>query len=85
MHSFDINTGREVAYYDIKQVNGIDIDGDYVYVANGYGITVLDKESLAYISSFVDNSGSANYVRKGEDGFIYVAYGTTGVRIFRLE
>ena len=85
LHSFDINTGREVAYYDIKQVNGIDIDGDYVYVANGYGITVLDKESLAYISSFVDNSGSANYVRKGEDGFIYVAYGTTGVRIFRLE
>lgn len=85
LRSFDINTGDEVAYYNVKQVNGIDLDGNYVYVANGYGITVLNKEDLAYVSSFVDNRGSANYVKKGEDGFIYVAYGITGVRIFQLE
>lgn len=85
LRSFDINTGKEVAYYDIKQVNGIDLDGDYIYVANGYGITVLKNADLAYVSSFVDNTGSANYVKKGEDGFIYVAYGIAGFRIFKFE
>lgn len=85
LRSFDINTGSEVAFYDIKHVNGIDIDGDYIYVANGYGITVLKKDDLAYVASYVDNYGSANYVKKGEDGFIYVAYGISGFRIFKLE
>lgn len=85
LRSFDIHTGAEVAVYDIKKVNGMDIDGDYIYVANGYGITVLKKDGLSYVSSYVDNSGSANYVKKGEDGYIYVAYGVSGFRIFKME
>lgn len=85
LRSFDIRTGTEVAVYDIKKVNGMDIDGDYIYVANGYGITVLKKEGLSYVSSYVDNSGSANYVKKGEDGYIYVAYGVSGFRVFKME
>lgn len=85
LRAFDIHTGAEAAAYDIKKVNGMDIDGDYIYVANGYGITVLEKEGLSYVSSYVDNSGSANYVKKGEDGYIYVAYGIRGFRVFKLE
>ena len=85
LRAFDIHTGAEAAAYDIKKENGMDIDGDYIYVANGYGITELEKEGLSYVSYYVDNNGSANYVKEGEDGYIYVAYGIRGFRVFKLE
>lgn len=82
--AYSLTTGEEEAHYDVEQVNGVDIDGEYIYLANGFGVTVLRKTDLSYVSSFVDAKASANYVRKGEDGYIYVAYGTSGLRIFRL-
>lgn len=85
LRSFDVNTGKEVAYYNITKVNGIDVDEKYIYIANGYGITVLQIDGLSYVASYTDYSGSANYVKKGEDGYIYVAYGISGFRIFKME
>lgn len=82
--AYSLTTGEEIAHYDVEQVNGVDIDGKYLYLANGFGVTVLNKADLSYVSSFTDADASANYVRKGEDGFIYVAYGTSGLRIFTL-
>lgn len=82
---YDIESGKADGHYEIKQVNGVEVDDDYVYVANGYGITILNKSDFSYAASFNDASASANFIRKGEDGLIYVAYGQKGVKIFRIR
>lgn len=69
-------------------VNGVYADNNYVYVANGNNLTILDKEFNEVANYQVpDNedgrSYSANYVLVN-DGLIFVAYGQDGIRVLRL-
>ena len=91
-----------------KHTNGVDIDNDYIYLAAGDGLAILDKHT-----TYVDVDGntynrtikkfnytgkgatsvtdettvkqSANFVKKGPDGRIYVAYGMYGLQIYDLN
>ena len=70
-------------------VNGVFADANYVYVANGNNLTILDK-SLNEVANYQvpnnDTDGrsySANYVLVN-DGLIFVAYGQDGIRVLRL-
>ncbi|MFI3267435.1 MAG: hypothetical protein R3Y51_01835 [Rikenellaceae bacterium] len=69
----------------IGSVNCVDTDENYVYVANGTaGLLILNKSDLSEVKRYVLGDASANYVKLGEDGYIYVAYGLKGVHRFRL-
>lgn len=67
-------------------VNSVDVDGEYIYVANGVaGLYILDKTTLEVLKSYKLGGASANFVKKGSDGLIYVAYGSKGVHAFKLN
>ncbi len=64
--------------------NGIDVDGRYIYLANGSGgVRVYDKKTLEYKYTFYGNtSASANFTSANEEaGLLFVAYGIDGVKI----
>ena len=91
-----------------KHTNGVDVDDDFIYLAAGDGLAILDKDA-----TYVDADGntynrtvkkfnytgkgatsvtdettvkqSANFVKKGPDGRIYVAYGMYGLQIYELN
>ena len=91
-----------------KHTNGVDIDNNFIYLAAGDGLAILDKNA-----TYVGNDGktynrtikkfnytgkgatsvtdettvkqSANFVKKGPDGRIYVAYGMYGLQIYDLN
>ena len=65
--------------------NGLALDDKYLYVAYGDGgLFVLNKEDLSVVTSYRHAGGkSANYVSVSGD-ILYVAYGLSGVQIFRL-
>ena len=91
-----------------KHANGVDVDDQYIYLAAGDGLAILDKNS-----TYTDKDGniynrtikkfnytgkgatsvtdettikqSANFVKKGPDGRIYVAYGMYGLQIYELN
>ena len=69
----------------IAAANGLAVDEKYVYAAYGHGgLFVLDKEDLSVVASYRHSGGkSANYVTVSGD-ILYVAYGLSGVQIFRL-
>lgn len=69
----------------IAAANGLAVDEKYVYVAYGHGgLFVLDKTDLSVVTSYRYAGGkSANYVTLSND-ILYVAYGLSGVQIFRL-
>lgn len=70
----------------IGSVNCIDADDDYIYVANGVaGLYILDKTDMSVVKKYTLGDTSANFVRKGDDGLIYVAYGLDGVHAFKLS
>ena len=82
--------GVEVAEFKvggdtIAAANGLAVDNKYVYAAYGHGgLFVLDKEDLSVVASYRHSGGkSANYVTVAGD-ILYVAYGLSGVQIFRL-
>ena len=66
-------------------VNGMDFDDKYIYVAYGSkGLYVLDKNTLEVMASYKYAGGkSANYV-KVVNGHIFVAYGRSGLQVFKL-
>lgn len=67
-------------------VNSIAVDADYIYVANGVaGLYILDKKTFNVLKSYKLGGASANFVKKGDDGNIYVAYGAKGVHAFKLN
>lgn len=79
------NLSREFTKEEVGAVNCVDMDDKFIYVANGLaGLMVLDKTTLEVIKEYKLGNASANFVRKGEDGFIYVAYGLKGVHRFKL-
>ena len=91
-----------------KHTNGVDVDNDFIYLAAGDGLAILDKNAT-YIdvdgntynrtikkfhytgrgaTSVTDQTTvkqSANFVKKGPDGRIYVAYGMYGLQIYELN
>ena len=66
-------------------INGVAVDGKYVYVAAGsYGLVVLDKNGKEITHRYIGKqNNSANYVAV-KDGLIYVAYGKGRVQVFKL-
>ena len=82
--------GVEVAEFKVSgdtiaAANGLAVDSKYVYAAYGHGgLFVLDKNDLSVVASYRHSGGkSANYVTVTGD-ILYVAYGLSGVQIFRL-
>ena len=91
-----------------KHTNGVDVDNDFIYLAAGDGLAILDKNATyegndgkVYnrtikkfnytgkgATSVTDETTvkqSANFVKKGPDGRIYVAYGMYGLQIYDLN
>lgn len=67
-------------------INGVAVDGQYVYVAAGaYGLVVLQKSTGELVArrSIGTKENSANYVAV-KDGLIYVAYGQGRIQVFQL-
>lgn len=66
-------------------INGVAVDGNYVYVAAGaYGLVVLTKDGKEVTHKRIGTSGnSANYVAV-KNGLIYVAYGKGRIQVFKL-
>lgn len=78
-NSFDNVTGS-------GSVNCVYVDEDYIYIANGVaGLYILDKNSLDVLKTYQLGETSANYVKVGDNGLIYVAYGLDGVHVFKLK
>lgn len=76
---------REFTGSEVGSVNCVDTDDNFIYVANGLaGLMILDKSTLEVIKEYKLGDASANFVRKGTDGYIYVAYGLKGVHRFKL-
>jgi len=80
--------------------NGVDVDDRYIYVAAGFGVIVYDKQDITGDSPVIlspkaksilvpaageEHAASANFIRKGADGRLYVAYGIYGLRIYELQ
>lgn len=91
-----------------KGTNGVDVDDNFIYLAAGDGLVILDKHStytdvngIPYnqtikkfhytgkgatnVTDEVNIKHSANFVKKGPDGRIYVAYGMYGLQIYDLN
>ncbi len=69
----------------IGSVNCIDTDDEFIYIANGTrGLTIVDKATWKTVKEYTLGGASANYIKLGADGYIYVAYGLKGVHRFRL-
>lgn len=74
--------------------NGLDVDDNYVYVANGgAGMIVLDKKDMKRVARYSHKYGekdgeplyySANYVQK-VGNLIYIAYGRNGLEIVKMR
>lgn len=71
-----------------EPVNGVDFDDEYVYVAGGSHVRVLDRNSMTEVTHHTNPNMSANFVKvieyKGEK-YILAAYGQSGVKVFRLN
>lgn len=67
--------------------NGVDVEGDYAYVAAGQaGLVVVDASDLEAprIAAIADTPGNANEVRV-EGGFAYVADGPAGLQVIDVR
>ncbi|MFI3315746.1 MAG: hypothetical protein R3Y04_08825 [Rikenellaceae bacterium] len=81
--------GAEKGSYIVSgsgSVNCVDVDDNYIYIANGVaGLYILDKTTLNVLKTYQLGDTSANYVKVGDNGLIYVAYGLDGVHVFKLK
>lgn len=91
-----------------KSSNGVDIDENFIYIATGDGLAILDKhhtytdvdgntynrtikkfnytgKGATSVTDETNIKQSANFVKKGPDGRIYVAYGMYGLQIYELN
>ena len=91
-----------------KGTNGVDVDENFIYLAAGDGLVILDRNSTytdvngtpynhtikkfhytgkgaTNVTDEVNIKHSANFVKKGPDGRIYVAYGMYGLQIYDLN
>ncbi len=65
-------------------VNAVAFDENYIYVAAGSFLYVLDKDMNEVCHYYANSQKSANYVVVNGDK-IYVAYGKDGVQVFELS
>lgn len=66
-------------------VNGVAVDNNHIYVANGNLVSVLDKSSMEEIATYhADSKISANYIFLS-NGYVYVAYGQDGILQLQLQ
>lgn len=84
------NSGSKVRSFENVEgsgsVNCVAVDDNYIYIANGVaGLYILDKETLEVLKTYQLGETSANYVKLGDNGLIYVAYGLDGVHVFKLK
>lgn len=71
-----------------EPVNGVAVDDEYIYVATGSHVRVLDINSKQELANYPIPYMSANYikvVRHNGQKYVVVAFGQAGVRVFRLE
>ena len=77
--------GETDAKYAGVPVNGMAIDSDYIYLAAGSFVIVLDKTTMNEVCHYYAKSTkSANYIALN-NGKIYVAYGEDGIMAFQLR
>lgn len=85
-------TGNNVYHFgqnNQEPVNGICIDDEYIYLASGSHLRVLDH-SMNQIAAYAIPNMSANYIKVVENPndhqkYIIVAFGQEGVKVFRLN
>lgn len=78
-------TSTESTKYEGVPVNGLAIDANYLYVAAGAFVYVLEKESMKEVCHYyAEKEKSANYIALN-NGKIYVAYGEDGIMAFELR
>lgn len=65
-------------------VNGVTVVGNYIFVANGSFLDVLDLQGNRLCHYHDKNLHSSNYVAVDTNGFIYVAFGKSDIKIFKL-
>lgn len=64
--------------------NGMAFDEKYIYLANGSFVSVLDKTTMKEICYYhAASEKSANYISL-RNGKIYVAFGESGIQVFKL-
>lgn len=75
-----------------RAVNGVAVYGNYVYVANGNYITVLNKSTLEKVvearGGTEDDKISANFVEVKEynnEVYVFVAFGQNGIKVFKFK
>lgn len=84
-----------------RHANCIDVDDNYIYaVADGsldlYKKATTDGDEMSLLctapltetnseSTVINRNVSANFVRKGPDGNIYIAYGINGLRVYKVK
>lgn len=71
-----------------EPVNGVYVDNEYIYIATGSQLRVLDVNTRIEIAKHCIPNMSANYIKVVEqDGqkYIAVAFGQEGIKVFRLE
>ncbi len=65
--------------------NGVAIDNNYIYLAMGSFVFVLDKTTMKEVTHYHAASGkSANYIALNNNK-IYVAFGEDGIQVFTLK
>ena len=73
-----------------RSVNGVTVDDQYIYVANGSYLTVLDKATHKVVveRKGKTNNVSANFVEVKElngTKYIFVAFGQDGIKVFKFN
>ncbi|MCM1355296.1 MAG: hypothetical protein NC212_02695 [Staphylococcus sp.] len=81
-----LNDGKEFHAGENSRVpaNGVAIDANYIYVAMGSFVYVLDKNMNEVTHYHAASEKSANYIALHNDK-IYVAFGEDGIQVFKLN
>lgn len=86
-----LNIDNEVLHFGQEgkePVNGVAIDDNYIYLATGSQLRVLDVNTKEEVVKKVIPNKSANYIKLAEvDGkkYIAVAFGQAGIKVYRLD
>lgn len=80
-----VNGSEILSFAEEGSANCVSVDEEYVYVANGVdGFVVLNKLDFSLVTRHTLGGASANFVKKGDDDLLYVAYGRDGVNVYDL-
>ena len=92
LNGLQIGDSDPIMFGNERAVNGVAVDDEYIYVANGNYITVLDKATRKQITERrggeVDDKISANFVevkKIGDDRYVFVAFGQNGIKVYKFN